>query len=151
MEIRLLKKELTFDVKNISHRECESITDTEERYKIEAGTEKKDIIEREMLLAIQDAEAMLIPYVKKSTIILADNQPGFPDEIVIGLCMSERRAAGKLPVLAGHLHSYIVHTTLSRFYLEVSSAEFSQRHNAIAQFDAVSIERLVRNKIPPIR
>lgn len=149
MRIEINKEELLFDIMNKSHGEVSVITDAEARYKVEAGTEKKDEIERDIITAITMLHPTIERYLVSDHTGIAENGAGLPQTIIFDFSFSERRLDGKAQALTDAVHAYLVDCTLGLFYASVGHTEFQAKRTQMALADAQLVERLVYTKKPP--
>lgn len=149
MKIEFSKKELLFDMMNKSHSEVSVITDAEARYKVEAGSEKADELERDFITAMTMLNPHISRYLVSDFICRADNGAGLPEILVFEFSLSERRLDGKVQPLTDAIHAFLVDCTLGLFYASVAHTEFQKKRTEMAAVDAQLIEQLIYTKRPP--
>lgn len=149
MKIELSKNELLFDMMNKSHSEVSVITDAEARYKVEAGTEKKDELERDLITALSMLNPHISRYLVSDFTEDADNEAALPDTIVFEFSFAERRLDGKMQPLTDAIHAFLVDCTLGLFYASVAHTEFQTKRTQMAAADAQLVEQLIYTKRPP--
>lgn len=149
MKIEFSKKELLFDIMNKSHGEVSVITDAEARYKAEAGTEKTDEIERDLITSTSILYASIGRFLCGNLTPYADNGAGLPETLVYEFTFSERRLDGKAQPLADAIHAFLVDSTLGLFYNSVSASDLAVKRSGMAQADLQLVERLVYTKKQP--
>lgn len=149
MVIELKKNELLFDMRNKSHSESSVITDMESRYRSEAGTEKTEELERDLVTSLSQLSSSIGRYLKMDMTSDADNGPGLPDFITLEFVMSERRLDGKVQALTDAIHAYLVENTLALFYASVDHKEFQAKHEKASAASLALVERLMFTKKPP--
>lgn len=149
MRIELSKNELLFDIRNKSHNEVSVITDAEVRYRAEAGTDKLDEIERDIISSLATLSQIAGRYSAIDMTPYASNSAGLPDYLVLDFTFSERRLDGKAQALTDAIHSFLVDNTLALFYETVSLADFQTKRAAQAAIDAQLLEHLIFTKKPP--
>lgn len=149
MVIELHKQEILNDLRSKSHYEVSQIDDAEARYKVEAGTEKMDEVNR----CISEAASRLNGRCRR---FLRDYQPSYvvdavfsPDSFVIDLAISERRAINKESI-AEAMHTFVVEYALSKFYVSMSQQELSNKHSLLAVDAGNLIDELLYTKLPPL-
>lgn len=149
MIIEFSKNELLFDIKNKSHSEVSVIPDAEARYKIEAGGEKTDELERDLITATSMLNPHISRYLVSDFRCHADNGAGLPEILIFEFSLSERRLDGKVQPLTDAIHAFLVDCTLGLFYGSVSNVELQKKRTEMAAVDAQIIERLIYTKRPP--
>ncbi len=149
MKIELSKKELLFDIMNKSHSEVSVITDAEARYKAEAGTEKADEIERDLITSMSLLYASIGRFLRSDLTTCAENGAGMPDTLVYEFTFSERRLDGKMQPLTDAIHAFLVDSTLGLFYNSVSASDIAAKRAQMAINDLQLVERLVYSKKQP--
>lgn len=149
MRVEIKTSDLIFDIRNKSHLEVASISDAEARYKVEAGTEKREEIKRDII----EAQSLLLPtilrFVETDDNMVAGAEPYLPEYIVYEFKFAPRRFQGKPQVLADAIQSYLSHMALSLFYRSVDQAGFAEKHSQIAVASMQNIERLCFSKNQP--
>ena len=151
MDITLNTSELMFDIRNKSHLETAKIPDAEQRYIIEAGSDKKDELERRLIEAYHMARQLCARYLVPDVTVRANDSLSIPEAFVFRLNLSTRRLSGKTGALAQMLHSFICNHTLAGFYATVSQPELSASHSNMANVDAMNVENILYNKMPPMK
>lgn len=149
MRIELNKSELLFDIRNKSHAETASITDAESRYRVEAGTEKTDELERNIITSLSMLFQISGRYLRTDMSCFADNGAGLPDVLVFDFSFTERRMDGKAQPLADAMHAFIVENSLALFYESVAQNEFQTKHSQAAAINSLLVEKLIFTKKPP--
>lgn len=151
MNIGLLTNELLTDIRNKSHEECaNTISDVEARYRTEAGNHKNEEVYRCMLEAASTLSHIVGRYLNDTAGFEADDSANIPDAFVYDLNFSERRMQGKAQAMADAMHSYIVHYTLSRYYITVAAPDLAKTHTELATAAATLVQRLMYTKKPPL-
>lgn len=150
MTVNIITEELLQDIRMKSHLECETIPDVEERYKYEAGTEKRDEVSRSIIRAVATARGVLVRFLEPDFSDFASNLPEIPEEFCFQFHISERRLAGRTQQIADRLHSYIVDLTLGYYYTSCNKLDFAKTHTDMAAGECMQIESLLYTKLPPI-
>lgn len=149
MVIDLYTEELMSILRATSHLEVSGITDIEERYRVEAGSEKQDMVYSCVDDAVSRLEGRCLRYLKDKYVTYSDNVRDIPERYTFELAFSERRALGKSGPLKEAMSSFIVDYALSRFYSNVSQGDLAQKHALQAEGDAAMVEELLYTKQPP--
>ena len=146
MVIELYTQEVLNDVRTKSHQEVSQISGVEERYRVEAGSEKMDQIR----LCLAESEGRLrelcVRYLKET---IGEDGVEPRDTIKIELVLSERRSIGKDMPLKRVMHTFLVEYTLAKFYLIVHNEDFANKHDALATSAGQRITELLYSKLPP--
>lgn len=149
MRIEISKNELLFDIRNKSHLEVAGISEADARYRVEAGSEKTDEIERDIITSLAYLDNIDIRYLNVDMTCMAENNAGLPDTIIIDLLFSERRLDGKVQPLTDAIHAFLVDNTLALFYASVSQGDLQTKRAGLAAADATLIENLIFKKKAP--
>lgn len=149
MIITIETNELVFDISNKSHLEVANITDAEARYRAEAGTDKREEVERALTSSRAALDQLLNKYLVPDLDSEGCNDPGFPQYFTYTLRLSERRGAGKAQALADTMQSYLVNLTLAKFYHTVAQEQLASTHEGLASADAKLLTTLINTKQPP--
>lgn len=149
LTITLYIDELLHDIYTKSHIECQAIADAEERFRTEAGTEKKDELVRQLISVQASLRRLLHRYLSDSD-TSADNSLGAPESFQFDMNVTERQAVGKAQPMADNCHSYMVAYTLARYYGSVGAKELSNTYSLITNTYAQEIEELLYAKRPPL-
>lgn len=149
MVIKLYTQELLKDIRTKSHQEVAGIEDVEARYRAEAGSEKMEDIVRCVGEGIGKLRHRCIRFLREEITEISDNLSALPDEIIVDLSLSERRAIGKSDPLKTAMHSLIVEYSLAKFYSDVNQIDLSNKHSAQALDADRQIDELLYSKVPP--
>ena len=150
MTITLQLSKVRPEIKSISHREVEGVADVNERYRIEAGSEKEDLISDCIRNAGNKLTHRCLRFLDNSYIEESDNE--FPD---LGSFVFEfeqgsgRRFDGKADALTDAMHTFMVEYALAKFYSTVSQGELSNKHSMLALEAGNAIDDLLYTKLPP--
>lgn len=150
IKITLKRAEILFDIHNQSHHECLNITDVEERYRKEAGSDKTEELNRFIAESVSELHAIFHRWIADDYEENMDDVPeDNPGDIVLELDMSARRTAGKAKSLTERMHSFIVNRTLGRYYSSVGLTDLAQLHTKESEDTAAYLERIIyqRNEL----
>lgn len=125
------RSEVVKDIRLKSRGELALLT-PEQRYPLEAGTDKDDEIARDILLAVANIKRVLAKYLAMSDESFADDNLGVPQEFVFEFDISDRRLDGKAQAVADLMHSYIASMSLSRYYASTPNADLVAKHSGEA-------------------
>ena len=149
MVIELYSQEIWNDIRSKSHYEVANVTDAETRYRIEAGSEKKDEIIRCINEGVSRLYHRCWRYLKEDWKEYADNTTSLPDVFPVELVLAERRAIGKAEPLKEAMHTFVVEYALSKFYSDMAMQDISNKHSMLALDAEKRIEDLLYKKLPP--
>ena len=139
--IIIAKTELSFQMRYRSHLEVASISSEEERYKVEAGSEKTEAINTYLAEADGSLRNLLRRFLTANTAQDSD--------YTYHLDFSDRRAVNKVPALTESMKSYLIETALTAFYRTVAQVNLSQVHEAKAKADESNIINIINYKSEP--
>lgn len=152
MTITIDVKELFFDIRNKSHYEVSSISDTNQRYISEAGTEKTQEIYRCIIEAEARVRLMCSRFLTPATKNYgADNKlpSDIPESFTYTFKVNKRRQEHRGKAIADNLHEAIVNMALSRFYITVNQAGLAETHDKLAGRSISLLDRMLFEKLPP--
>lgn len=149
MTINLNTQELVDDIFAKSHHETALIENVEQRYEVEAGTDRKDDVARCLTEANAILSAMCSRFMTCDYTDTASNLMDIPDVFCYSFKASERRFMNKTQALADVMHSLIVNLTLSKYYNNVSHGDLAQKRDNLAKGDMALLERLLYEKTAP--
>ena len=150
MIISLSISEILASIKRKSHYEVSGIADAEERYRVQAGTEKETEIFELILRVASTLNHRLRRFLRESYQEENDNRQAIPEAFVFDLDVTDRRSDNLGQSLTDAMHNYVVHYTLSKYYADVSQGELSNKHSAEAIEYGNLIDRIIYTKQPPI-
>lgn len=133
-----------------SHLESASISNAEERYIVQAGTEKIQEIHQCVTDAFSEASAILREFVTGSATLLMNDDYRSAGDLALALEVSERRAVGLATPLTDAIHKYVVDSAMAKFYRAVSRPEMAERHSASLPADRSNIDVLLYVKQEPV-
>lgn len=149
MVIELYVNELVNQMRAVSHKEVEGVADVEERYRIEAGSEKMDEIHRCLSDAFAKLSHRCSRFIKRSYTQEADNVHSIPQIYHLEFSFSERRALNKGAELVNAMHNFVLEYALSKFYLIVNQGDLSNKHSLLAIDEGNVIDQMLMTKMPP--
>lgn len=145
MVIKLYTQKILLDIMNKSHETVAGRGDAETRYRIEAGLHKKAELERDVSESVAELPAILGKWLT-SEILDGANDVALPEYYEFELEMTERRAAGKGEQLSSLMHSYVVLSSLAKFYSTVAEADLSKLYTGSAEGIAARIGVVMHTK-----
>lgn len=154
MRIVLNIGEILFDIADKSHAECAAaFPDPEERYKYEAGTEKRDGVLRCLETALAALDVALEDFTAGPHEYLGTNEPGIQDgdAVEFDFAPSTRRPASQAKAVADLMHSHLVSSVLSLFDAGLGRTDAAQGWAASAQADLALIVEHLCSKARPVR
>ncbi len=149
MLIKLYTDEILHDIYTKSSIECQAIADAQERYRVQAGTDKRDELVRQMIIVQASLKRMMHRWLD-DTGRCADDTLAMPESFEFHLKMTERRAANKVQPLTDACHSYMVSYVLARYYASVGAKDLSNAYSITTAEHAQGIEELLNSKLPPL-
>lgn len=149
MQITIYISKIYDEIRRKTQRDVASIESIEERYLIEAGTEKNDEIYADIILANDSLKGILQTFLIDCLVEQYDDMQQIPDAYVYELDLSPRRAVGKAQQLTDVMHDYLVHSTLMRFYDAVNGAELKAKHETAANAASIQLVNLLYTKARP--
>ena len=149
MIVRLSLTELKHDILVKSEHEVDGL-EPEKKYALQIGTDKMDMIERNLLRASSDVTNALRRFMTPDYTALGNNTRELPDNFEWTLSISERRTGCTVQALADACHGYIVNQVLMLYYENKKEEELAKYHGAVANDDMKTIEQLIYSKQPPI-
>lgn len=153
MKVTINTSELFFDIKNKSHHEVSSITDVDQRYVAEAGTENEHEIFRCIIEAEARVRLMCGRFLKRTT-ETTDKDSDLPEEVPASyeyeFTDNARRQDNRGKVIADGMHSAIVSMALSKFYVSVNQMELAKTHDGLATSGIQLLEKMLYEKLPPV-
>lgn len=156
MKISLSKNRIKEDMILKSHLELETEKDLEKKWNARVDEDKDDETDFAIDGSVADLEALCWRYLGSSSMDAITDEDEDGNEVVtdtiitFNFAFSNRRMAEKLHILESRMHSYIVHSSLVKFYDTVEAQELSAQHEKDAMQIAESIERMIYAKQPPI-
>lgn len=150
MVVTLYAQEVLNDLRSKSHYEVSAIENAEARYRLEAGTEKKDEIVRCVNEGVARLSRVLTRWMKGEIVKEVDNTTSLPESWTFDLALSERRAVGKAAPIAELVQTFVVEYALSKFYSDMSAQEYSNKHSVLALDAASRLDDLMYSKMPPL-
>ena len=150
MKIILNVQELADDIFAKSHYGTAIIESVDQRYDVEAGSDKKDDVARCLTEANAILAAMCSRFLTCSYTEVAANYLDMPDCFEYNFKASERRYSNRAQAYADIMHSLLVNMTLSKYYNDVSHGDLAAKHDNLAKGDMAMLERLLYEKTPPI-
>lgn len=150
MIITLYTSELVDRIRRISHREASAISDIEERYRVEAGTEKLEDIHKCIGDAANRLRGHIARWLRYSREAEADNIFIVPEGYRYDLALTERRVINKAEALTTALNTFVVEHSLMSYYAQVCQFELSDRHKATTAEVASDISALLYDKGRPV-
>ena len=149
LTVTLFTDELLHDIHTRSHNECLAIADAQERYRVEAGTEKTDYLVREMMTVQSSLKRMMRRWLVDSS-LSAGNTLDMPESFDFVLNMTGRRADNKVQPLTDACHNYMVTYTMARYYASVGMKDLSNTYSLLTVDHAKEVEELINAKMPPL-
>ena len=150
MIVKLYKDQIMQQLRSISHDEVAMIEDADARYRVEAGSEKEQEINR----CIDEAYDRLLGrcrrWLKSEYKTIVDNRLNLPASFNIELQLSERRAVGNAEALAGLMNAFMVEYALSKFYNIVHHPDMSNKHGLLALDAGKNLDEALYTKNPPL-
>lgn len=150
MKAILDKGELLFDIEETSRTETAQLTDAEARYRVQAGAQFREGLDRALTLSVSRLNTLVQRFLFPDATPVAGNDIVLPDQIVFDFDFSERRAQGKAQPLTDAMHAYLVHDTLAAHYRNTASGDLATVHVQSAEAAAAQIIGLIHSKTPPL-
>lgn len=151
MTIEITSSSLISEIKQKSHYDSENfIKDPEERYKVEAGTEKADEINSSILSADAQLRGLATRYLVTTPADSVTVGISVPVTLSYALGLSERREANKSAQLPQLFRDYLVSAALSKFYATMHVTDLASKWGNQAAALGAEIIRLLNHKNPPI-
>ena len=137
------------DLRVKSHAEAAAISDAEERYIVEAGTEKLPEIHECITEAFAEASAILRPFLSGTASASANDTYRSTGDLSLSLDVTTRKASGLAQPLTDAVHAYVVDCALARFYRAVGRPQMGEiHHNSLAD-DRAAIDALILTRKKP--
>lgn len=150
MTINITSASLVSEIKQKSHYDSENfIKDAEERYKVEAGTEKADEINSCILSADSQLRSLVTRYLVTTSADTINVGITLPATLSYALGLSERRDANKSAQLPQLFRDYLVSAAMSKFYATMSITDLASKWGNQAAAFGADIVRLLFHKNPP--
>lgn len=150
MRVILNVQELADDIFAKSHYGTALIENVDQRYEVEAGTEKRDDVARCLTEANAIVVTMCSRFLSCAYTDIASNFLDLPEAFEYDFRASERRFANRSQAFADIMHSLLVNLTLAKYYNDVSHGDLATKHDNLAKGDMAMLERLLYEKTPPI-
>lgn len=150
LNITIGRNSVIADLRVKSHAESAVIGDAEERYIVEAGSEKIQEIHQCVTDAFSEASAILREFNTGTQTLIANDDYRAAGDLVLALEISARRASGLATPLADAIHKYVVDSAMAKFYRAVSRPEMAERHSAALPSDRSNIDVLLYTKHEPV-
>lgn len=146
-------REVLFDMKNKSHQEAALVADPEQRYLIEAGTEKDDELIRCIINSVSVVRARCSRFLAGCEPVDCDNMPGLDAESRVTFLFgySARRSPSAAKTVTDRIHSFMVDYSLALFYEGTKQADSAAVRRAEADRAIAEIEYLLYDKGAPQR
>lgn len=150
MRVIIQKSELNYNIRRKSHTELAQLP-SEQRYLLEAGSDKEDEINRCIVEAYAILQENLSRFLSLSPSVedASTDDASIADVLVLDFEYSGRRLAGREQSLADECLAYLTDATLSNFYLSVGSDEMAKKHAEMATNKLQFIMRMLYTKLPP--
>jgi hypothetical protein len=151
MTITLNVQTLVDDIFAKSHYGTSHIESVDQRFDVEAGSDKKDDIAR----CLAEANAVVVTMCSRfldnsDTDAQVNNTITLPENITYTFKTSQRRYANRKQAYVEIIHSLLVNMTLFKYYNDVSHGDLATKHDNLAKGDMAMLERLLYEKTPPI-
>lgn len=151
MTIEIASSSLVSEIKQKSHYDSEYfIKDPEDRYKVEAGTEKADEINSSILSADSQLRSLVTRYLVTTPVDTISVGITPPATLSYALGLSERRDANKCAQLPQLFRDYLASAALSKFYATMHVTDLASKWGNQAAALGAEIVKLLFHKNPPI-
>jgi len=151
--ITIQRSSVLADMKVKNHHEAALITDSRERYLVEAGTEKLPELHQCITDAFSDASALVRPFIESvssSASVSGNDSYSSTGDLSVVLEVTSRKANGLTVPLTTALHKYVVDDALAKFYKAVGHSVLGQAREADVAKDIATIEGLIYRRSNPI-
>lgn len=143
ISITIQRSSVVSDLRSRSHAEAAAISDAEERYIVEAGTEKMEIINQCVTDAFAEVSALLRQFLTGESTASANDSYQSSGDLALSVDVSSRRSSGLARPLTDAVHKYAVNSAMAKFYNSVSRPEMSAIHEKYLQADIANINSLL--------
>jgi hypothetical protein len=149
MTVTIYTTELLYNIRNKSHLEVASLP-VEQRYLVEAGTEKADEIKRSVIDALSELESRLWRFLGRCGCGNAEvAEPDLEDAVAFEVKGNGRRLHGKAALIGAKILETLTDLALAKFYVSVGAANLSQAHSALAASEMMALEKMLYTKDKP--
>lgn len=149
LNITISRESVIADLRVKAHMEAAVIGSAEERYIVDAGTEKIQEIHQCVTDAFSEASAIVREFNRGSQTALANDAYRAAGDLGLALEVSGRRISGIATPLADAIHKYVVDSAMAKFFRSVSRPEMAERHSAALPSDRANIDVLLYVKHEP--
>ena len=138
------------DIRVKSHAEAASISDAEERYIVEAGTEKLPEVHQCITDAFAEVSAFVRPFITGSASATANDAYRSSGDLALALDIPTRKSIALATPLADAIHKYVVDSAMNKFYRAVSRPAMGEPHAQSLASDKANIDVLLYTKQEPV-
>ena len=138
------------DIRVKSHAEAASISDAEERYIVEAGTEKLPEVHQCITDAFAEVSAFVRPFITGSASATANDAYRSSGDLALALDIPTRKSVALATPLADAIHKYVVDSAMNKFYRAVSRPAMGEPHAQSLASDKANIDVLLYTKQEPV-
>lgn len=147
--ITISRSSIISDIRLKSHMEAASISAAEERYIVEAGTEKVEELNQCVTDAFAEVSGIVRPVISAAAQLTANDNYRSSGDLVLSFDLSERKSGGFAAPLADAIHKYVVDSAMSRFYRSVARPVFADSHERMLIPGRANIEAIIYVKNEP--
>ena len=147
--LTIARSSVLSDIRVKSHAEAAAISDAEERYIVEAGTEKLPEVHECITEAFAEASAILRPFLSGLATASASDSYRSTGDLTLTLDITARKAAGLAVPLTDAIHAYVVDCALARFYRAVGRPQMGDIHHNSLTDDRAAIDAIVLTRTKP--
>ena len=147
--ITLGRSNVIDDMRVKSHFEAAAISDAEERYIVEAGSEKASELNQSVTDAFAEVSSIVRQFITGEATASANDSYRAAGDLVLVLEVPARKSTALAVPLADALHKYAVDSALVKFYHAVSRPNFGDMHERELVTDKANIDILLFTKQEP--
>ena len=138
------------DIRVKSHAEAAAISNAEERYIVEAGTEKLPEVHQCINDAFSEVHAIVRQFVTGASTASANDAYRSSGDLVLALDIPSRKSVAIATPLTDAIHKYVVDSAMSKFYRAVSRPAMGDAHAQSLASDRANIDILLYTKQEPV-